>query len=74
MWMRTNFGNRSYILLRMTFKEVKLWAKGRGYICAKKDDHYTWYKESNADIISPSPSISKLAKAIFNNITNNQWV
>ena len=58
----------------MLWKEVKSWAKGRGYICDKKDDHYTWYKDSTPDIINASPSVSKLAKAIYNHITNNHWV
>jgi hypothetical protein len=58
----------------MTWKEIRSWAKGRGYICSKKDNHYTWYKESNPDIINASSSVSKLAKAIYNNLTDNKWL
>jgi hypothetical protein len=58
----------------MTWKEIRSWAKGHGYTCEKKESQYNWHKDSDPSIICSSPSVSKLAKAIFNDMTDNKWV
>lgn len=64
----------------MLWSEVKRWAKDRGYdIIKEKDDSingatYYWMKSDDHAISGVSPSVSKVATAIFNNITNNKWV
>ena len=64
----------------MLWSEVKRWAKDRGYdIVKEKDDSengatYYWMKSDNHEISGVAPSVSKVAKAVYNSITNNQWV
>lgn len=62
----------------MLWKEVKSWAKDHGYTIIKdKDDgQYYWAKldSSNPDDSGVVPSVSKLAKTIFNHLTDNKWV
>lgn len=61
----------------MLWTEVRKWAKEQGYdtIKDKNDGQYYWAK---LDSVAPessgvAKSVSKLAKAIFNHITNNKW-
>ena len=60
--------------------EVKSWAKTWGYsIIKEKDDSingasYYWAKNDNPSATGVALSVSKLAKAIFNDITENKWV
>lgn len=62
----------------MQISEIKKWAKIQGYevIKDKDDGQYYWAKlesnESNASGVAPS--VSKLAKAIFNHLTNDKWL
>lgn len=62
----------------MLWTEVRKWAKELGYdsIKDKDDGKYYWSKfDSNTiDSSGVAPSVSKLAKAIFNHITDNKWV
>lgn len=62
----------------MTISEVKKWAKGLGYHAVKdKDDGKYYWSKSDSNTVDSSgvaPSVSKLAKAIFNHITDNKWV
>ena len=62
----------------MLFKEIKTWAKKCGYSVSKDKDsnEYTWAKLDSDDPNDRgiSKSVSKVAKAIFNHITNNKWV
>lgn len=62
----------------MQFKEIKTWAKGLGYdiIKDKDDNKYYWAKlgSIDADNSGVTSSVSKLAKAIYNHHTNNQWL
>ena len=62
----------------MLWKEVKSWAKLNGYetIKDKDDNQYYWAKLDSNDIDASgvAKSVSKLARAIYNHITNNQWV
>lgn len=65
----------------MLWKEIKRWAKDQGYKAdRKKNDntdnsyHYTWSKIDNETINGEATSVSKLATAIYNHITNNIWV
>lgn len=62
----------------MTWTEIRSWAKSLGYdtIKDKSDNQYYWAK---SDDTSPSssgvaPSVSKLARQIFNHHTNNKWL
>lgn len=60
--------------------EVKRWAKDKGYsILKEKDDSingasYYWMKNDNPEISGVELSVSKVAKAIFNNLTDNKWL
>lgn len=62
----------------MLWKEIKSWAKSKGYdtIKDKEDNKYYWAKldcnDPNASGVSES--VSKLATAIFNHITDNKWL
>jgi hypothetical protein len=67
----------------MLWSLVKSWAKSQGYQTIKdKGDEdkgekvqYYWSKiDGDTDACGVEPSVSKLATAIFNHITNNQWV
>lgn len=62
----------------MLWKEIKTWAKSKGYetVKDKEDNQYYWAKlDSNDPTASGvAGSVSKLATAIFNHMTNNKWV
>lgn len=57
----------------MLWKEVKSWAKKHGYESSKNEDLYSWSKISNPIICGEATSVSRLAKAIYNNMTDNKW-
>lgn len=60
--------------------EVKSWAKSKGYsILKEKDDtingaSYCWSKDLDVNVTGVALSVSKVATAIFNDITENKWV
>jgi hypothetical protein len=60
--------------------EIKTWAKTWGYsIIKEKDDSvngasYYWCKNDDPNVTGVAPSVSKVALAIFNNMTENKWV
>jgi hypothetical protein len=60
--------------------EIKSWAKTWGYsILKEKDDSvngasYYWMKNDDPNISGVELSVSKVAKAIFNNLTDNKFV
>lgn len=61
----------------MLWKEIKSWAKSKGYETIKETDGeittYYWAKlDSNASGVAKS--VSKLAYAIYNHMTDNKWV
>ena len=67
----------------MLWTEIRSWAKSLGYetIKDKEDGNYYWAKldDSNPDNSYPdnsgvAPSVSKLAKAIYNHHTNDKWL
>jgi hypothetical protein len=64
----------------MLWTEVRKWAKDRGFDTVKeKDDSinghsYYWMKSDNHSVSGISPSVSKLARDIYNSITDNRWV
>ena len=66
----------------MLWSLVKSWAKNQGYETLKdkgneeKGDkvQYYWSKIDNPQASGIEPSVSKLATAIFNDLTSNQWV
>ena len=62
----------------MLWKEIKSWAKSKGYetIKDKDDGQYYWAKlDSNDPSASGvARSVSKLATAIYNHMTDNKWV
>lgn len=62
----------------MLWTEIKKWSKGLGYDTIKnKDDGKYYWKQSDSDDINNcgvAASVSKLAKAVYNHYTNNQWV
>lgn len=66
----------------MLWSEVKKWAKEQGYETLKdKGDEkkgdkvqYYWSKIDNPSASGVSPSVSKLARDIYNDITNGTWI
>jgi|688.fasta_scaffold263777_4 hypothetical protein len=62
----------------MLWKEVKSWAKNNGYetLKDKEDNQYYWAKldSKEPDASGVAKSVSKLALAIYNHITDNKWV
>jgi hypothetical protein len=66
----------------MLWSEVKRWAKEQGYDTLKEKGNeengdtvqYYWSKQNNPDSSGIAKSVSKLARAIFNDITENKWV
>jgi hypothetical protein len=62
----------------MTWKEIKSWAKQQGYevFKDKQTNEYYWSQTDNLDhnASGVEPSVSKLAKSIYNHITDNEWL
>lgn len=62
----------------MLWKEIKSWAKSKGYetVKDKDDNQYYWAKldANDPNASGVAPSVSKLARAIFNHITDNKWL
>lgn len=66
----------------MKISEIKKWAKRWGYTIIKdKGDEeagdpvtYYWYKDDNKEICGVAPSVSKVALAVYNHMTDNKWV
>jgi hypothetical protein len=62
----------------MLWTEVRSWAKKFGYetIKDKEDNQYYWAKLDNNDVDASgvAPSVSKLATAIYNHMTENKWL
>lgn len=62
----------------MTISEIKKWAKDKGYTVVKdkEDGKYYWAKLSDNSINASgiASSVSKVAKAIFNHLTDNKWL
>lgn len=60
--------------------EVKKWAKTKGYeIIKEKDDSingasYYWAKQDNILATGVALSVTKVATAIFNHLTEDKWV
>jgi hypothetical protein len=60
--------------------EIKTWAKRWGYsIIKEKDDSengasYYWCKDNDPNATGVAISVSKLAIAIFNHMTDNKYV
>ena len=62
----------------MTWTEIRSWAKSLGYetIKDKDDAQYYWAKSTDNTINGSgvAPSVSKLARAIFNHHTSDRWL
>lgn len=63
----------------MLFKEIKTWGNKLGYKIVKENKEpveYSWTKLDDNDPNSSgvAPSVSKLAKAIYNHYTDNKWI
>lgn len=64
----------------MSWSEIKKWAKSQGFDAIKqKDDSingasYYWSKSDDENIKGVSQSVSKLARDIFNVITEYKWL
>lgn len=58
----------------MLWKEVKSWATQNGYKASKVDGGYSWLKVSNSEINGFEKSLSKLARALYNDMTDNRWI
>lgn len=63
----------------MNFSETKKWAKEKGFqVVKEKDDSingasYYWMKVGDPSVSGVSLSVSKLATAIFNQLSDNKW-
>lgn len=64
----------------MKITEIKKWAKDQGFDVVKEKDNsingasYYWMKSSDHSVSGVALSVSKLATAIFNVISNNEWI
>ena len=61
----------------MQISEIKKWAKEKGYtvIKDKEDGLYYWAKlDAGSDASGVAKSVSKVATAIFNHLTEDKWV
>lgn len=58
----------------MLWSEVKKYAKNNGYETLKEEDGYYWSKIDNPAMSGVSKSVSKLAKDIYNQITNGDFI
>ncbi len=62
----------------MLWTEVRSWAKSKGYetIKDKEDNQYYWAKldSNDPDASGVAKSVSKLAVAIYNHLTDNKWI
>lgn len=60
--------------------EIKSWAKTKGYsIIKEKDDSingasYYWCKNDDPNVTGVALSVSKVATAIYNHMTENKWL
>lgn len=60
----------------MQISEIKKWAKTKGYevIKDKEDGLYYWAKlDAGPEASGVAKSVSKVATAIFNHLTDNKW-
>jgi hypothetical protein len=73
--MNSNLGEKP-----MLWTEVRKWAKDQGFDVVKEKDEsvngasYYWAKSSNHQVSGISLSVSKLARDIYNTITDNKWL
>lgn len=66
----------------MLWSEVKKWAKEQGYTATKDKGNeengekvsYSWSKTDNPEVSGIAASVSKLARAIYNHMTDNKWL
>lgn len=66
----------------MLWTEIRKWAKSHGYEVLKdKGDEeknekvqYYWSKIDDPQASGVSPSVSKLARDIYNHMTDNKWI
>lgn len=60
----------------MLWTEVRSWAKKFGYetIKDKEDNQYYWAKLDDPNASGVAKSVSKLALAIYNHMTDNKWL
>lgn len=63
----------------MMISEVKRWAKSQGYEIIKEKDEsvngasYYWAKQDDVLATGVALSVTKVATAIFNHMTNDKW-
>jgi hypothetical protein len=58
----------------MLWSEIRRWAKDKGYHTEKRDSSYFWHRLDNPEACGTTASVSKLALAIYNHLTNNQFI
>jgi hypothetical protein len=60
----------------MLWTEVRSWAKSKGYetLKDKDDNQYYWAKLDEPDANGVTKSVSKLAAAIYNHMTDNKFL
>jgi hypothetical protein len=61
----------------MLISEIKKWAKEKGYevIKDKEDGLYYWAKlDAGPEASGVAKSVSKVATAIFNHLTEDKWI
>lgn len=60
--------------MSFTLGEISKWAKSRGFKVSKKDGVFLWSSLENVNIKGQENNIEDVAKAIFNQISNNKWI
>ena len=58
----------------MTWNEIRKWASDKGYKASKAKEGYAWHLETDPNVRGVAKSVNKLAKAIFNHLSNNKWL
>ena len=58
----------------MLWKEIKTWATNNNYSTKKIEDGYFWSRLDNPSRSGISKSVSKLATAIYNDMTDNKFL
>lgn len=60
--------------MKITYKELELWANKWGYRIEKRRGRIRWWKEPFCSSGGSGVNIDDIATDIFNHITNDAWV
>ena len=60
--------------MKITYKELELWANKWGYRVEKRRGRIRWWKEPFCSSGGSGVDVGAVATDIFNHITNDAWV